>query len=152
MQATEILCPEMEAKICGRKAVRMVFSHHQMRMSELYWQYCTRGKLGYFGIVDQAIARTYIGLGAIAYGAVAAAAMDEGKAPIAMRDFDKICTYDELRALATNLIGCVIESMPKGGGDRKNALRRPQGAKTTHGGRSSGEDCAPASDTRTSGE
>lgn len=152
MLATDIAAPEMDAKICGRGSVRMVFSHHQMRQSELYWQYCTRGKLGYLGIIDQAIARTYVGLGAIAYGAVAAAAMEEGKMPIAMRDFDRLCTYDELRAMAAAMIDAVMESMPKGRGAGKNAQGRAQRARITPGGRSSGERCVPASDTQKSGE
>ena len=146
MLGTDVSCPEMAANLCGRENVRMLFNHNQMRMSELYWQYSTGGVLGYMGICDQAVGRTYVGLGAITYGAVAAAAMAEGKRPIEMEKFDRLCTMDQLQGIAPQLIGAVLQSLPRGRGEGKNAQSRRQ-KKTTRGTSSSAERCAPASDT-----
>lgn len=118
MMATDVSAPEITARIGGRE-VTMRFDHNQMRMSEIYYQQTTLRKLGYLGIVDQMISRTYIGLGAIAYGAAASAAMALGKTPIAAGEFDRTASYDELRACAQTMIDAVIESMPKG--EAKNA-------------------------------
>lgn len=112
MQGTDISAPALEAELGGeRMALR--FDHNQMRMSEIYYQTTTLRKLGYLGIVDQAISRTYIGLGAIAYGAAASAAMAQGALPPTMHDFDGRVTYDELRACARALLDGIMESMPK---------------------------------------
>ena len=146
MLGTDVSCPEIAAKICGRENVRMLFNHNQMRMSELYWQYSTGGVLGYMGICDQAVGRTYVGLGAIAYGAVAAAAMAEHKRPIEMQKFDRLCTMDQLQEIAPQMIGAVLSSLPKGSGEGKNAQSRRRKT-TTRGTSSSGAHCAPASDT-----
>ena len=144
MMGTDVSCPEIRAALCGAVGVRLVFNHNQMRQSELYWQYSTRGGvLGYMGICEQAAARTYVGLGAIAYGAAAAAAIEEGKAPLEMERFDARCNYAELTAAAGELMAAVLAAFPDGGGGRKKALRRAQ--RNTRGGRSSAGDCAPAS-------
>ena len=58
-------------------------------------------------------AATFIGLEAIAYGAVASWQMAHGMPPITMRAFDAAVTYDELRAAADALKSGVMESMPK---------------------------------------
>ena len=57
--------------------------------------------------------KTFIGLEAIAYGAVASFQMANGRPPITMRAFDAAVTYDELRAAADALKSGVTESMPK---------------------------------------
>lgn len=119
MLATEITAPEKEAKL-GGKTVRLRFDHNQMRQSEIYYQNTVLRKLGYIGIVDQLLARTYIGLGAIAYGAAASAQMAEGRIPMAMREFDRDVSYDELRAAAQTLVSGVMESMPKGGAKKED--------------------------------
>lgn len=150
MYASDVSAPEIEVKLAGRY-VKMRFGHAAMRHAELFWQQMCRGKLGYLGIVELLTARTYGGMSAIAYGAVADAALSEGKEPITMHDFDRIVSYDELRAAAQAMIDAVIESMPKG--DRKNVQRRPRTPETTtHGGASSAQDCEPASQHRTCGE
>jgi hypothetical protein len=150
MFGTDVSAPEIEAVLAGRR-VKMRFGHAAMRHAELYWQKMCRGKLGYLGIVEQLTARTYAGLGAIAYGAVADAAMEEGKTPITMHDFDRMVTYAELRAAAQAMIDAVIESMPQG--ERKNVRRRPRTPETTiHGEASSGQDCVPASASEICGE
>lgn len=120
MLATDVSAPEIAAKLCGRE-VLMRFDHNQMRQSELYWQYSTGGVLGYYGIVDQAANRTYCGLGAICYGAVAAAAIEQGKQPISMAQFDRMADYRALRPLAGQMIDCVIRSLPGPEGGEKNA-------------------------------
>ncbi len=149
MLASDVSAQEMEGKLGGRM-VAMRFDHNQMRMSELYWQHTTRGKLGYYGIVDQAIHRTYVGLGALCYGAVASAAMSAGKPPVTMTEFDRMTHYDDLRPLAEQMIDAVIASMPRG--NAKNAEGRPQETKTiTRGEALSGQRCEPASDTGTFG-
>lgn len=119
MQATDISAPQIEATLGGR-ATALRFDHNQMRMAELYYQGTTLRKLGYLGIVDQAISRTYVGLGAIAYGAAASAAMDAGAIPLTMREFDRAVTYDELRGCAQELIASVTASIsPQGKGKKE---------------------------------
>lgn len=123
MHSTDITAPTAEAKIGGRMTL-LRFDHYQMRMSEMYWQYSTRGKLGYIGIVDQLVHRTYCGMGAIAYGAVASAAIEAGKEPISMGAFDKAASYDELKACVQTLIRGAMDALPRGngkGGGRGNA-------------------------------
>lgn len=122
MHSTDIAAPVLAAVLGGRN-VTLRFDHYQMRMSELYWQYSTRGKLGYIGIVDQLIHKTYCGMGAIAYGAVASAAIEAGKEPIAMSAFDKLASYDELKACQKALLDGAMGALPKGrkGGGRGNA-------------------------------
>lgn len=112
MLAMEISAPEREA-ILGGAPVRLRFDHNQMRQSELYYQQTTARRLGYLGIVEQAIAGTYIGLGAIAYGARASAQMAEGKGPEPMWRFDRDTGYEELRACMNTLLDGVTESLPK---------------------------------------
>lgn len=143
MYGTDVSAPEIEATLAGRR-VKMRFGHAQMRHAELFWQRMCRGKLGYLGIVELLTARTYGGMSAIAYGAVVDAALSEGKEPISMYDFDRIVSYEELRAAAQDMIDAVIESMPQG--DKKNVRRRPRTPEmSTHGAASSGQDCEPAS-------
>ena len=72
MLATDVSAPEMEALLCGR-SVTLRFDHNAMRQSELYYKWSTQEVLGYYGIVDLATRRTYCGLGALRYGAAAAA-------------------------------------------------------------------------------
>ena len=148
MQATDITAPVIEATLCGRR-VALRFDHNQMRMAELYWQHTARTKLGYLGIVDQAIYGTYVGLGALCYGAAASQAMAENKTPIGMDAFDHLAQYGEMRAAQRAVLDAVMESMPKAGGGAKNAEGRR--ARTTPGQKCAEEPCAPASDTTHSG-
>ena len=122
--AADISAPEIVIKL-GEREVSTRFDHNQMRMSEMYWQHTMLRKLGYLGVMDQAIARTYSGLGAICFGAVAASAMEQGLQPIAMRDFDRMVDYDMLRAIAQQLIDGAMEALPKGkkGGAKKAESR-----------------------------
>ncbi len=112
MQATQISAPVREATL-GGKTTALRFDHNQMRMSEIYYQQTTQHKLGYIGILDQAISRTYIGLGALAYGAAASAALDRDAPVPTMREFDEQVTYDELRACARLLVDGTMESLPR---------------------------------------
>lgn len=125
MLATDASAPEMEALLCGR-SVTLRFDHNAMRQAELYWQWSTHGVLGYYGIIDMATRRTYCGLGALCYGAAAAAAMDAGREPMAKREFDRMVSYDEMRPLAAQMIDCVVRSLPKAEGGAKNAEGQPQ--------------------------
>lgn len=125
MLATDASAPEMEALLCGR-SVTLRFDHNAMRQAELYWQWSTHGVLGYYGIIDMATRRTYCGLGALCYGAAAAAAMDAGREPMAKREFDRMVSYDALRPLAAQIIDCVVRSLPVPQGGEKNAAGQPQ--------------------------
>lgn len=125
MLATDVSAPEMEALLCG-KTVTLRFDHNAMRQAELYWQWSTHGVLGYYGIIDMATRRTYCGLGALCYGAAAAAAIDAGRMPVGKREFDKQVSYDALRPLAAQMIDCVVRSLPKAEGSAKNAAGQPQ--------------------------
>ena len=122
--AADITAQEIVLKLGGRE-VNARFDHNQMRMSEMYWQHTIVRKLGYLGVLEQAIARTYSGLGAICYGAVASAAMAKDLQPVAMRDFDRMFDYDQLRGCAQQLIDGAIEALPKGkkGGAKKAESR-----------------------------
>lgn len=111
MLATDVSAPEMEALLCG-KTVTLRFDHNAMRQAELYWQWSTHGVLGYYGIIDMATRRTYCGLGALCYGAAAAAAIDAGRMPMGKGEFDKLVSYDALRPLAAQIIDCVVRSLP----------------------------------------
>lgn len=125
MLAEDMSAPEMEALLGGR-AVRLRFDHNAMRQAELYWRWSTHGVMGYYGVIDMATRRTYCGLGALCYGAAAAAAIEAGREPIAMREFDKLVRYDELRPLASQMIDCVVRSLPRAEGGAKNAQSQPQ--------------------------
>lgn len=125
MLATDVSAPEMEALLCGR-AVTLRFDHNAMRQAELYYKWSTQEVLGYYGIVDLATRRTYCGLGALCYGAAAAAAMDAGRMPMGKLEFDKQVSYDALRPLAAQMIDCVVRSLPKAEGGAKNAEGQPQ--------------------------
>lgn len=127
----DMSAPEMEAMLGGR-AVKLRFDHNQMRFSEHYWHVTMREKMGYYGIIDQAIARTYSGLGALCYGAAASAAIAAGREPIACGAFDRLVRYDELRPLAKALMDCVIASLPK---PKKKPASSGQetGTQVTHG-------------------
>lgn len=111
--AADISAQQIVLRLGGQE-VDVRFDHNQMRMSEMYWQHTMLRKLGYLGVLEQAIARTYCGLGAICYGAVASAAMAQGLQPITMREFDRMFDYDMLRASAQQLIDGVMASLPKG--------------------------------------
>lgn len=121
--AADISAQETQLKLGGRE-VAARFDHNQMRMSEMYWQYTMMRKCGYLAIMDQAVARTYSGLGAICYGALASAAMEKGLQPIAMRDFDRAFDYDQIRSCAQQLIDGAIDALPK---DRKGSAKKAQG-------------------------
>ena len=122
--AMDISAPEVVLKL-GEREVNARFDHNQMRMSEMYWQQTIMRKLCYLGVLEQAIARTYSGLGAICYGAVASAAMAQGLQPVAMREFDRMFDYDQLKGCAKQLIDGAIEALPKGKkGDAKKAESR----------------------------
>lgn len=125
MLATDVSAPEMEALLCG-KTVTLRFDHNAMRQAELYWQWSTHGVLGYYGIIDMATRRTYCGLGALCYGAAAAAAIDAGREPMAKCEFDRMVSYDAMRPLAAQMIDCVVRSLPKAEGGAKNAEGQPQ--------------------------
>lgn len=125
MLATDVSAPEMEALLCG-KSVTLRFDHNAMRQAELYYRWSTQEVLSYYGIVDLATRKTYCGLGAICYGAAAAAAIEVGRMPMGKGEFDKLVSYDALRPLAGQMIDCVIHSMPKAGGGAKNAAGQPQ--------------------------
>lgn len=125
MLATDVSAPEMEALLCGR-SVTLRFDHNAMRQAELYWQWSTHGVLGYYGIIDMATRRTYCGLGALCYGAAAAAAIDAGRMPMGKGEFDKLVSYDALRPLAAQMIDCVVRSLPGTEGGAKNAAGQPQ--------------------------
>ena len=125
MLAEDVSAPEMEALLGGR-AVRLRFDHNAMRQTELYWRWSVRGAMDYYGIIDMATRRTYCALGALCYGAAASAAIDSGREPLAMREFDKLVRYDELRPLAAQMIDCVVRSLPRAEGGAKNAQSQPQ--------------------------
>lgn len=125
MLAEDVSAPEMEAKLGGRM-VRLRFDHNAMRQTELYWRWSVRGVMDYYGIIDMATRRTYCALGALCYGAAASAAIDSGREPLAMREFDKLVRYDELRPLAAQMIDCVVRSLPRAEGGTKNAQSQPQ--------------------------
>lgn len=122
MLAEDITAPVREIKL-GARCVNARFDHNMMRMAELYWQQTTLRKLNYLGIVDQAIARTYCGLGAVAYGACASAAMAENRPPMAVRDFDRTFDYCAIKDAAQALIDGMIAGLPKGPAEdgQKNA-------------------------------
>ncbi|MBR3797145.1 MAG: hypothetical protein IKK34_14130 [Clostridia bacterium] len=112
MQATDISAQEREIRL-GDRVINARFDHNMMRQAEMYYQQTTMRRLGFYGIVDQAIARTYSGLGAIAYGASAAAAMAEEKKPLSMQAFDRMFDYEALRAAASDMIFGTLELLPK---------------------------------------
>lgn len=103
MNGTDISAPETQATLGGRERT-LRFDHNAMRLSEIYYQYTTRKKLGYLGICDQALSRTYIGLGAIAYGAAASAEMAQGRSMTAMQAFDEAVSYGELLSIGTDMM------------------------------------------------
>lgn len=122
MLAEDISAPVREITL-GARTVNARFDHNMMRMAELYWQQTTLRKLGFLGIVDQAIARTYCGLGAVAYGACASAAMAENRPPIDARAFDRQFDYYAIKGAAQALIDGMIAGLPKGAPEdgQKNA-------------------------------
>lgn len=122
MLAEDITAPVREIKL-GARYVNARFDHNMMRMAELYWQQTTLRKLGFLGIVDQAIARTYCGLGAVAYGACASAAMDQNRPPMDVREFDRTFDYYAIKGAAQALIDGVVAGLPKGTAEdgQKNA-------------------------------
>lgn len=122
MLAEDITAPVREIKL-GARYVNARFDHNMMRMAELYWQQTTLRKLNYLGIVDQAIARTYCGLGAVAYGACASAAMDQNRPPMDVREFDRTFDYYAIKGAAQALIDGMIAGLPKGSAEdgQKNA-------------------------------
>lgn len=122
MLAEDITAPVREIKL-GARCVNARFDHNMMRMAELYWQQTTLRKLNYLGIVDQAIARTYCGLGAVAYGACASAAMDQNRPPMDVREFDRTFDYYAIKDAAQALIDGMIAGLPKGAPEdgQKNA-------------------------------
>ena len=122
MLAEDITAPVREIKL-GARCVNARFDHNMMRMAELYWQQTTLRKLNYLGIVDQAIARTYCGLGAVAYGACASAAMDQNRPPMDVREFDRTFDYYAIKGAAQALIDGMIAGLPKGSAEdgQKNA-------------------------------
>ena len=125
MLATDVSAPEMEALLCG-KSVTLRFDHNAMRQAELYYKWSTQEVQGYYGIVDMATRRTYCGLGALCYGAAAAAAIDAGRMPMSKREFDRMARFDEMRPLAAQIIDCVVRSLPKAEGGAKNAEGQSQ--------------------------
>ncbi len=122
MLAEDITAPVREITL-GARTVNARFDHNMMRMAELYWQQTTLRKLNYLGIVDQAIARTYCGLGAVAYGACASAAMDQNRPPMDVREFDRTFDYYAIKGAAQALIDGMIAGLPKGSAEdgQKNA-------------------------------
>lgn len=123
MQATDISAQEREIRL-GDRVINARFDHNMMRQAEMYYQQTTLRRLGFYGIVDQAIARTYSGLGAIIYGATAAAAMAKEKKPLSMQAFDRMFDYETLRAAASDAIFGALELLPKpkkSAGNEKNA-------------------------------
>lgn len=120
MLASDITAQEIELSIGGRK-INARFDHNQMRMAELYWQHTARGTLGYIGILDQLIHRTYMGLGAVCYGAAASAAIAAGKRPIGMDAFDKAFEYTDLLGCSKELTEAALAALPGKKGSAKKA-------------------------------
>lgn len=120
MLAKDITAQEIELKL-GSRTVNARFDHNQMRMAELYWQHTARGTLGYIGILDQLIHRTYMGMGAVCYGAVASAAMAAEKRPIGMDAFDKAFEYADLLGCAQALADAALRALPGKKGSAKKA-------------------------------
>jgi len=120
MLAKDITAQEIELKI-GERTVNARFDHNQMRMAELYWQHTARGVLGYIGILDQMIHRTYMGMGAVCYGAVASAAIAAGERPISMDAFDRMFEYPELLRAADELADAALKALPGKKGSAKKA-------------------------------
>ena len=112
MRATDISAVEREIAL-GSRAISVRFDHTQMRYAELYWQHTTRGVLGYMGIMDQMVHRTYCGIGAICYGAVASAAIAAGGRPIAMDVFDRQFDYEALLKVQPTLLEGAFEALPR---------------------------------------
>lgn len=125
MLAEEITAPVREITL-GTRTVNARFDHNMMHMAEIYWQTVTLRKLSYLGIIDQAVSRTYCGLGAVCYGAVASAAMAANRTPVSVHDFDRMFDYFAIKGAAQSLIDGVLAGLPKdsGIGDAKNAEGR----------------------------
>ena len=120
MLAKDITAQEIELKL-GERTVNARFDHNQMRHAELYWQYTAHGTLGYIGILDQLIHRTYMGMGAVCYGAVASAAIAAGERPISMEKFDRMFEYPELLSAADELADAALRALPGKKGRAKKA-------------------------------
>ena len=152
MQGMDISAPQTEIVI-GGKTVTARFDHNAMRLAEIYWQHTTLRRLGYIGIAEQASARTYTGLGAIAYGATASAAMAAGKAPMDMSAFDRIATYGDLLMAAQALIGGVRGSLPApGNAKKKDEMPLKKRRMRYRGPACTGAPLQPESQTTPSGE
>jgi len=111
MSDTAFPAPQGEIRLFDRE-VAVRFDHNQMRQTELYWQWAVGTRLGYLGIVMQLTARTFVGLEAVAYGAVVSAQMAAGESPMTRHEFDVKADYAQLREAAQALIDGVMQSMP----------------------------------------
>lgn len=118
MLATDVSAPQGEATLCGKR-VALRFDHNMMRLTELYFQQTSGFRMSYYGIVDLAAVRAYGGLGALAYGASASAARADGKELVAIEDFDRLCTYEELRACSGTLLEGALAGLPRKEGRAK---------------------------------
>lgn len=121
--AADVSAPEIVIKL-GEREMNARFDHNQMRYAELYWQHTTRGVLGYMGIMDQMVHRTYCGMGAICYGAVASAAIAAEKEPLAMDAFDQRVDYEALMRVQPVLLKSAFEALPRKRISEKKAERR----------------------------
>ena len=123
--AEDITAPEIEFER-GDKKIMMRFDHNQMRASEYYWQMTVRTRLGYIGILNQAVSRTYCGLGALAYGALASHEMAHNARRRELPDvaaFDRIWDLGILLDIAEPMIKAALSSLPSApasGGQEKN--------------------------------
>lgn len=112
--AEDITAPEIEL-VCGDRKLKLRFDHNQMRASEYYWQRTVRTRLGYMGILNQAISRTYCGLGALAYGAMAAYMLANDEEQVGLPDveaFDRAWDFGALFDMADVMIKAALASLP----------------------------------------
>lgn len=118
MTAELITAPVIEIQIMGEKR-ELRFDNRAAMMAERYWRETTGQRVSYFFILGEVNSRTYGGLMAVAYGALASAEMRRNlsrtapKAITSARAFEEGVGFDEILGAMEEIRTAVDSSLPR---------------------------------------
>lgn len=118
MTAERITAPVIRARLMGEER-DLRFDNRACMMAERFWREVMGQRVSYFFILGELQGRTYGGMMAVAYGAMASAVMQRNRSrreplplPGAM-SFSEGVTMEELLACQQDLIAAAGEALPK---------------------------------------
>ena len=107
MTAEIITAPVIELELMGEKR-ELRFDNRAAMMAERYWRETTGQRISYFFILGELNARTYGGLLAVTYGALASAEMHRNRSRSVPKPVTSVRAFDE-GVNMSEMLGCMEE-------------------------------------------